>query len=109
MGETILDVIQSRVNEDARIVPSAGFDTDRLVNKRMLREILVSDGDGFGFGWVSREKRKELSALTVFTQQSNKRTIGAPHNILNGWCRDLRDRLLLLNVVQNDGSCRTED
>ena len=38
----------------------------------------------------------------MLAQESDKRTIRTPDEILHGGRRDLGDRLLLLDIVQND-------
>ena len=46
MGEAVFDVVESGIDEDTGVVPSARLDTDGLMNESMLREVLVRDGDG---------------------------------------------------------------
>jgi hypothetical protein len=48
LGETVFDVIESGVNENTGIIPSAGLDAYGLMNETMLGEVLVGDGDGYG-------------------------------------------------------------
>jgi hypothetical protein len=45
LWETVLDVVEGRVDEYTCIVPGARLDADRLVDETMLREILVGDRD----------------------------------------------------------------
>lgn len=40
-------MVESRVDENSRIVPSARLDTDSLVDQRVLREVLVGDGNSY--------------------------------------------------------------
>lgn len=47
VGKTVLDVVECRIDEHARIVPSARLDSDSLMDKRVRREIFVRDRDGY--------------------------------------------------------------
>jgi hypothetical protein len=42
----VLDVVERRVNEDARVVPGGRLDADRLMDQAALLERLVGDRDG---------------------------------------------------------------
>jgi len=46
LGQAVLDVVEGGVDKHARVVPSAGLDANRLVDKAALGEVLVRDGDG---------------------------------------------------------------
>lgn len=45
LRETVFNMIQRRVNENARVVPSTRLDTNSLVNQGVLGEVLAGDGD----------------------------------------------------------------
>ena len=45
LRQTVFDVVQSRVDQNARIVPSTGFDANSLVDKAALAEVLVRNRD----------------------------------------------------------------
>jgi hypothetical protein len=47
LWETILYVVQRRVDEDTSIIPRARLNTNSLMNKAMLREIPVRDGNRY--------------------------------------------------------------
>lgn len=45
MRKTVLDVIEGGVDEHARVIPCTRLDADSFVDERVMREILVRDGD----------------------------------------------------------------
>lgn len=85
LGQAVLDVVESRIDEHARVIPSSRLDTDGLMNHTVLAEVLVCDGDG------------------MFAHQSDHATVSTPDDILHGWAVDFRDSLLLLDIVEDDG------
>lgn len=46
LWQTVLDVIKRRVDEHPRIVPGTRLYANRFVDKGVLREVAVRDGDG---------------------------------------------------------------
>ena len=50
-----------------------------------------------------------ICALTMLAQQGDQGAIVAPNNVFHRWRSDLCNGFLLLNVVEDDGSWRTED
>ena len=45
--QSILDVIQCRVNEDSAVIPSTTLDSNGLVNGASLAQSLVRESDGY--------------------------------------------------------------
>jgi hypothetical protein len=47
LSQAVFNVVQCGVDEDPSIIPSTRFNSNGFVNKAMLREVLVSDGNGY--------------------------------------------------------------
>lgn len=101
-------MVECGIDEDTGVVPSAGLDTDGLMNESMLREILVRDGNGCRSSGPRNVDGRQPER-TVFAKESDERAISAPDNVLHRGRGDLRERLLLLDVVQDDGGSRAKD
>ena len=48
IGKSVLDVVESCVNEDAAVIPGSRLDTDSLMDQGAVAKSLVGDGDGYG-------------------------------------------------------------
>ncbi len=53
--------------------------------------------------------QKKCFVRTVLAEEGDKGAVGTPDHVLNRRCRNFRERLLLLDVVQDDGGRRAED
>ena len=101
-------MVESRVDEHAGVVPRARLDANGLVDKSVLSEVLVRDRDGYR-GDKLRVHRLCCMQLTVLAEQRNKRSVCAPNDVLHRRRGDLRERLLLLDIVEHDRRGRRED
>lgn len=102
-------MVESRIDEDACIIPCARLDANRLVNKSVLREVFVGNGDGckgYRQGYLNQQM---WFLLTVLAQQRDQRPICAPDNVFDRGSTNLCNRLPLLNVIENNSCRRTEN
>ena len=58
LRETILDVVEGRVDENAGVIPGARLDADGLVDECMLAEGLVGDGDSYENMKISQNRSR---------------------------------------------------
>ena len=47
LGQTVLDVVQCRIDEYSGVIPCTRFDTYGLMNEGVLTEVLVRNGDRY--------------------------------------------------------------
>lgn len=102
LGKAIFYVVESRINEDARVIPCSRFDSDGFVDQTTLRKVFIGNGNGYhdrGYGNTTKNKN---STLTVLAHQGYKLPVRAPCDIFDRWTVQLSNSLLLLDVVESN-------
>ena len=91
VGQAELDVVQRRVDEDARLVPRPALDADRLVHRADVVELAVADDDG------------------VLAEQRDAVVVLGPADALDERRRELAHDLALLHVEERDALLRADE
>jgi len=101
--QSILDVIQCRINEDSTVIPGAALDSNSLMDGASLGQSLIRQSDSYGtLRFRIMTHVYSLRQLTVFAQQSNHTAVCAPNGILDWRGGNFRQSFLLLNIVENN-------
>ena len=78
----------------------------RLCCEKLLFEMVIAAHDKkVTFMFQTEEK----TSLTVLAHQGDQRRVITPNHILHWRTVDLRNRFLLLNVIEHNRSCRAEN
>ena len=78
LGKTIFHVVESRIDEDACVIPCSRFDSNGFMNQTALRKVFIGDGNGYKDQVMKTNGRRKPNTHCVY---SSKQQVARPNSM----------------------------